>query len=729
MRSTRRSFSKLTLFAGIVTSALSNGAHAAKRVVELGPVPRVSIQLPDSTWRDFGADYQSSLVSSLVKGGKVVFYESIQPFSKQSRLESPIFTGTGVPAAKVSFEIDRLSFITGTRGERMFYGFSERMPAQENEYPMKDGAQGANWFDHFFDEKFDSRTGLDLGDGLDINLLFAWLSVKYARYLSELMITLRIDAPDSGISKNQKIQVSGTGYFYDVSGAYNGFSGGIQIARRDAMLTAIQRAVDASTQDLETAFADLRLTARIDAVFEQEGEMRWALGTGYQAQVEPGTRYSVKGTEGELVLLEVISSQPEGSIARLIQGDPRLAQPGALLKEWREGDLMDPRSAAFAALSSSSDPSEKTTSARVQSIRLPEETLPKSSFKPGQVPDVSELQAFLKSLVDTVFLPYRIWRQQQYDQSYHSKADRVLGRKEAESALTWHQAAKRKDWAKQIGLDRVPVLPQPLEGRRTLVAVIDSGIDYNHPVLHERIWKNPTPFQDSGGKWDLHGFDFISGDGRPFDDHFHGTQVSSAVLAVAPDAELMPVKVFNPWGITSSAALSSAFRYALDHGARILLCAWATTRPSQALTQAIQEAEARGALVITAAGDRGEDIGKTPVYPATLARQSEAVLAVAAVTTRDQLWRSSELASSYGPSSVELAAPGQEIDTAEPRAGVSQASSTGMAAALVAGAAAREWQKDPRLSGAEIKKILLEQADRVPGLESAVRGGLRLRLR
>jgi thermitase len=255
-----------------------------------------------------------------------------------------------------------------------------------------------------------------------------------------------------------------------------------------------------------------------------------------------------------------------------------------------------------------------------------------------------------------------------------------------------------------------------------IVAVIDSGVDYNHPAIHDQVWHNPEP-----GAVDSYGWDFISGDSRPYDDGYHGTQVASLVLAVAPRARIMALKAFNPWGVTSSSALLGAFHYAVDHGAKIILCGWATRQHSNALEQAVSYAREQGVIVVAAAGDRGDDLREVPAYPAAFAPQYENVVAVTGVTSTDQLVQLKGRYANFNSEIVSIAAPGDGILVAEPRSGNTKETSTGLSAALVAGTLAR-IQATGQGNAPDWLQRLRETAKKVPALENGVAGGLRLQL-
>lgn len=704
-----------------------------KRVIALAPVENVRIQMPDEAWHDFGEDFQAALSTRLTKSGKYIVADPPPPVGIGSGVAGlraratapPDFQWPGgfVPAAGLTVTVEALSFTTGSRGERMMYGFDERLRTPYNdghetaaeEFPLRTVSFEPNWFDRAFDARgtapFDSRAGLDLGDGLRVDILFAWLAVKYARYRAELGLRLDIDAPLAGRREYRLVRVKGEGFFFDVAGAYQGYSAGIRVARRDAMLRALRRSLDGAYEAVERAVAGMPLTARIDSVAEEGGRPLYLLGTGPGAEVRAGTRYEIVAAPG--TVLEVERSVQSGALARLVSGDAAVALPGQVLRQagtgaqvlGRAGSQISGVRMALRAATGTSD-----VPAAVESIELPWKNLSKADFKDGEVPDVSFWTALWKSVVETALLPYRIWRYFMYDQTYHAEAD---GEGSPES---WAERARGESWARQIGLDAAG--PGPDEA--VTVAVIDSGVDYNHPAVHDALWLNPTPWSDPQGRKDRYGWDFVSGDSRPFDDGYHGTWVASAVLAVAPRARILPIKVFNPWGVTRSGAILGAFQYAVDRGARVIVCGWATRQASRAIEQGVEAARARGVAVVAAAGDRGDDLADVAAYPAALGARYDNVLTVSGVDLSDELVKERGRFANFGAQSVRLAAPGQGIRVAEPRNREATVTTTAVAAALAAGALARLG------GGAEAIPDLLDAAEPVSGLEGAVAAGRRL---
>ena len=273
----------------------------------------------------------------------------------------------------------------------------------------------------------------------------------------------------------------------------------------------------------------------------------------------------------------------------------------------------------------------------------------------------------------------------------------------------------QEEWTHQIGLDRV----QRINGEFPIVAVIDSGIDYNHPNFHGALWKNPDPRRDIYGRVDRYGWNFIANDPRPYDSGTHGTHLASLVTAVAPLTKILPLKIFNSEGMTTSAAILGAFTYAVDHGAQIILCGWNTPINSAAIEMGITYAHAHGRIVVT-------EMGSPATYPAALAEAWDNVLAVTPVSGADDLVNEN----TQNPAIARLAAPGQDILVATPGLNQTIDSSTGLAAAITTGALSRILAHQS-LSGTYLEWLseLLAQAEEVPKLDGIIPKGARLFIR
>jgi subtilisin family serine protease len=263
-----------------------------------------------------------------------------------------------------------------------------------------------------------------------------------------------------------------------------------------------------------------------------------------------------------------------------------------------------------------------------------------------------------------------------------------------------------------------------------VVAVIDTGVDYNHPDLRSNFWTNeaeekglPGVDDDKNGYVDdIRGYNFAYGSNDPIDDHGHGTACAGIIAAVGNNgidiagvcwtARIMPVKILSSAGDGTVADAVPAIYYAVDNGADIISGSWGGAETSSALRDAIAYAHDQGVVVVAAAGNSGLD---TPYYPAAYAE----VISVAAIESNDHRW----YLSSYGDW-VAIAAPGRDIvsllatlpgKTAREGASV-RMSGTSMAAPHVAGACALLLAANPFLPCDELRQILTTTGDAIqPG--------------
>ena len=173
-------------------------------------------------------------------------------------------------------------------------------------------------------------------------------------------------------------------------------------------------------------------------------------------------------------------------------------------------------------------------------------------------------------------------------------------------------------------------------GNGVLVAVLDSGVQLNHPDLAKSLWRNPAEVPANGVDDDRNGYvDDVHGanikalNGSVEDDNGHGTHVAGIVAAqagngtggsgMAPGAQIMSVKVLDANRAGDSSQLAKGIRYAIDHGARILNVSINGDGTSPDLDAALTYASQKGATVVASAGNNGRDLDLTPSYPASSA--------------------------------------------------------------------------------------------------------------
>ena len=240
-------------------------------------------------------------------------------------------------------------------------------------------------------------------------------------------------------------------------------------------------------------------------------------------------------------------------------------------------------------------------------------------------------------------------------------------------------------------------------GANTIIAVVDTGIQLNHPALAARITPVQADFVDGDGiaNDEPNGLD-EDGDGQVDEATGHGTHVAGITHLVAPEAEIMPVRVLDSDGTGNAFAVAEGILFAVENGARVINLSLGTTDKSDLLEDVIEEAAENGVIVIVAAGNLGTT---QEVYPAA----DECALAVTSVGPTDL--RSDF--SSYGRW-VDLAAPGESIYSSFPEDGYAWWSGTSMAAPFVAGQAAL-------LLGYDASLTIFDVADLIGGTAKPLR--------
>lgn len=248
------------------------------------------------------------------------------------------------------------------------------------------------------------------------------------------------------------------------------------------------------------------------------------------------------------------------------------------------------------------------------------------------------------------------------------------------------------------------------QGENIIVAVIDSGVDYNHPDIRANMWR------DENGKY---GYDFSKDDDNPMDDFSpigdgHGTHVAGTIAAVAnnetgiigvaPKVKIMVLKIFPN---ASDSIAAKALTYAVEHGAKIINNSWGPISPrdsiSNTLKVALDNAYEKGAIVVFAAGNNNDNINNYP--PANYKK----VISVSAVDENDE----KASYSNYGDV-IDIAAPGSGILSLKARSEeYIIKNGTSMAAPHVSGLIALMLAKKPSLTFEEVRTIIKESSDKV----------------
>jgi|GEM_PF-2205218 len=282
-------------------------------------------------------------------------------------------------------------------------------------------------------------------------------------------------------------------------------------------------------------------------------------------------------------------------------------------------------------------------------------------------------------------------------------------------------------WDKETGSEEV------------VVGIIDTGVDVTHEDLADNIWTNPGEIPDNdidddnnGYVDDVHGYDFAYDDSNPNDEYGHGTHVSGTIGAVGNngvgiagvnwDVKIMALKFLDDWGSGYTFDAIQAIEYGILMGADITNNSWGGGGYEQSLYDAIAAAGEAGQLFVAAAGnDYGNDNDIYPHYPSSY--DLDNIISVAATDHDDEL----AYFSNYGPETVDLAAPGDEIYSTVPW-GYEAWSGTSMATPHVAGAAALIWAHNPNLTADQVKQYLLTTVDPIESMQGLVVSNGRLNL-
>ncbi len=284
--------------------------------------------------------------------------------------------------------------------------------------------------------------------------------------------------------------------------------------------------------------------------------------------------------------------------------------------------------------------------------------------------------------------------------------------------------------------------------RQTVVAVIDSGVDPDHPDIAGNIWTNPGEIaengidDDSNGYVDdVHGWDFVEDDATPepsnggsFDEDgvAHGTVVAGLIGAVGNNGEgvagvawnvqLMSLRILDDLGSGDSGRAREAILYAVANGADVINLSFTGFDADTLLQDDIRDAYSAGVSVVAAVGnnsDGGLNLDETPVYPVCFGEGGDDwVIGVAAVTRADV----KASFSNYGSNCTDISAPGEDIfgamyqddDWADfPSYYESGWSGTSVASPIVAGAVALLKSAYPSLTPSLIRTVLQLSVDPV----------------
>jgi thermitase len=246
--------------------------------------------------------------------------------------------------------------------------------------------------------------------------------------------------------------------------------------------------------------------------------------------------------------------------------------------------------------------------------------------------------------------------------------------------------------------------------RNIIVAVIDTGVDYNH----ESLKINMIP-----------GYDFRMNDSDPMDETSaqnpgHGTHcagivgatglVNGGVLGLSPEVSIMPIRFLGADGSGDLMNGIKSIDYAIEKGAKVISASWGAAVPksqAQPLIEAVKRASDAGVIFVSAAANDGKSNDVASMYPANAKFENTITVAASDINDAKPSW------SNYGKHSVDLAAPGANIISTVPGNKYSNLSGTSMATPLVSGLVALLLAQDSSLSGQDIRSIIQSTAAKV----------------
>ncbi len=279
-----------------------------------------------------------------------------------------------------------------------------------------------------------------------------------------------------------------------------------------------------------------------------------------------------------------------------------------------------------------------------------------------------------------------------------------------------------------------------------VVAVLDTGIDLDHPDIKENLWRNEGEVKGDGIDNDQNGFvddtngwDFIDGDNSPTpsavnapsdDAVVHGTVIAGVIAAVGNNGEgiaglnwkakIMPVRILDQFGSGTSEGARKAIEYAVANHADVINLSFTGFEVDEVFKDVVHRAYQAGVIVVAAVGNKsggGVNLDETPVYPACfMGLDGDWVLGVAATTRQD----TKAGFSNYGSTCTDISAPGIEVfgtSFQDPTVnGFGQAylggwAGTSIASPMVAGAAALLKAKYPFITPTQVKTALQLSVD------------------
>ena len=267
-----------------------------------------------------------------------------------------------------------------------------------------------------------------------------------------------------------------------------------------------------------------------------------------------------------------------------------------------------------------------------------------------------------------------------------------------------------------------------------IVAVTDTGFNFDHPDLKNQVWTNPNEIPDNGIDDDENGYiDDVNGwnhaddNNNPMDKQSHGSHVAGiigaegnneeGIVGMAWNVTIMPSQFLDEKGGGSTFKAIKSIVYASENGARIINASWGGGSKSKSLEEAIAAAQANGSIIIAAAGNEKRNNDLFSSYPANYPVSN--IVSVAATNISSDL----PSFSNYGLSTVHVGAPGHQVLSTVLGSDYKRFSGTSMAAPVVSGVAALMLSVNPDLTALQLRNGLMEAVDSKATLKGKVATG------
>ncbi|MGI6680000.1 MAG: S8 family peptidase [Bdellovibrionota bacterium] len=297
-----------------------------------------------------------------------------------------------------------------------------------------------------------------------------------------------------------------------------------------------------------------------------------------------------------------------------------------------------------------------------------------------------------------------------------------------------------KQWAfSNKGINAENDLEKLKGDKKTVVAVVDTGIDYYHPDLRDNLWVNPREIPNNGidddGNGvidDVYGANFVDDTGSPLDDHGHGTHVAGIIgakgnngIGVAGtnwNVKIISVKFLNSYGSGSLYNGIRAFEYLEDLknsgvDIKVVNNSWGGSSYVQSLFDAMDSLARKGVILTAAAGNEASDNDVLGTYPANF--DIDNLVSVASTDEQGGI----SYFSNIGGSTVDIAAPGSHILSTYLNGQYASMSGTSMATPYVTGALSLLFSYNSSLSAKNAIERLYNTGRDESTLSGSVRTG------